>query len=82
MANILVRDIPEDVYTQFARVAQQDKRSIPGEVLYLIEQEIACRSARMQSSRQVLDELAAELATRPRLPVTAAELVHEVREEG
>lgn len=82
MPNILVRDIPEDVYTQFARVAQQDKRSIPGEVLYLIEQEIVRRSARMQTSRQALDELAAELAKRPRLPVTAAELVREVRDEG
>jgi len=82
MPNILVCDIPEDVYQQFASIARQDKRSVSGEVLYPIKQEIARRSARMQTSRQAQGELAAELRERPRLPVTAAELVREVRDEG
>lgn len=81
MPNILVRDIPEDLYRRFADVAEQDKRSIPGEVLYLIEREITQRSARVQTSRQVLEELAEERGKRPRLPVTAAELVRELRDE-
>ena len=82
MANILVRDIPEDIYRRFVDVAQQDKRSVPGEVLFLIEREIMQRSARIQTSRQALDALAAARNKRPRLPVTAAELVREVRDEG
>ena len=82
MPNILVRDIPEDLYRRFADVAEQDKRSVPGEVLYLIEREITRRSARVQTSRQALDELAADRSTRPSLPVTAAEFVRELRDEG
>lgn len=82
MPNILVRDIPEDLYRRFAGVAEQDKRSIPGEVLYLIEREIMQRSARVQTSRQALDELSADRSKRPSLPVTAAEFVRELRDEG
>ena len=82
MPNILVRDIPEDLYRRFADVAAQDKRSVPGEVLYLIEREITQRSARVQTSRQALEELAAERGKRPCLPMTAAEFVREVRDEG
>ncbi len=82
MANIVVRDIPEELYQQFSLVAKQDNRSIACEVLYLIKREIARRSARMQTSQQALEELAAELEKRPRLPMTAAELVREVRDEG
>lgn len=81
MTNILVRDIPEDIYRRFADVAQQDKRSIPGEVLYLIEREINLRSAKIQASHQALAELAAEMEKRTPLPVSAAELVREVRDE-
>ena len=82
MPNILVRDIPEDLYRRFADVASQDKRSIPAEVLYLIEQEITQRSARVQTSRQALDELADNRRKRQSLPVSAAELVRELRDEG
>jgi len=81
MANILIREIPEDVYQRFADMAQKDKRSIPAEALFLIEREIDIRSARLQDSRRAVGELATELKNRKRLPVSAAELVREVRDE-
>lgn len=82
MPNIFMRDVPEELYQKFAEVARRDHRSIPGEVLHLMEEAIQADAAGMLASRAALRRLAERRRITGRLPMQARDVVREIREDG
>jgi len=82
MPNIFVRDVPEEMYRKFEVVARRDHRSIPGEVLYLMEEAIQADAADILASRAALQRLAARRRTTGRLPIKAGDIIRGIRDDG
>ena len=46
MPNILIRDVPDDLYQMITRRAKQEHRTIPSEVLHIVEQNLRQQDVR------------------------------------
>ncbi len=63
-----VRNVPDDLYDQIRRQAQEQNRSISAQVVYLLERAVL---ASPQAQRQVLDDIRrrrSEFPARPDIP--------------
>jgi hypothetical protein len=59
MPLLQVRDIPEDLYDELARVAKQDNRSIAQETIVLLKSALNLNHTRIQHRLGVLQEIKA-----------------------
>jgi plasmid stability protein len=78
MANLTIKNIPEDLYDQLRRKAAEDRRSLNGEAIFLLEQAVRERPREVYG---VLRELE-ELHTRMDLPYVTDEDLQKAKEEG
>ncbi|HDQ13788.1 MAG TPA: hypothetical protein ENN41_03110 [Sediminispirochaeta sp.] len=57
MPLLQVRDIPEDLYRELARVAEQDHRSIAQETVILLKKALQYSETRVCRRKRVIDEI-------------------------
>jgi len=82
MPNILLRDVPEEIYRELAERAEQEHRSVPGEVLHLLEQSLADREFRQARHDAAVEYLRRQFPTRRKLDVSISELIREGRDDA
>jgi plasmid stability protein len=80
MATLLLRNLPDKLYAWVKEKAKRDKRSVPAEIIYLLEIEIAERNRR-DESRQALDGISERLKYRQPTGIDSLTLLREGREE-
>lgn len=78
MANFTVKNIPDDLYDQLKRRAEEHRRSLNGEIIHTLEQVVRERPADPQ---KVLRDLA-EMRSRMNLPWLTDEVLDQAKNEG
>lgn len=79
MANVTLKNIPDDLYAELKRQAEANRRSLNGEIIHSLEQ--AVREPRPGYRRPTLEELRA-LRARVAAPPLTDELLEEALDEG
>ena len=78
MAIIVLRDLSDDLYRRLKRAAEIERRSVPAEIICLIERVLPM--VELSSKRvEILDSLNAEWVTEAQLPTDSIELLREDR---
>jgi plasmid stability protein len=57
MANLTIKNMPDDLYDQLRRKAAEDRRSLNGEAIFLLEQAVRDRSHDVDGVLRELEEL-------------------------
>jgi plasmid stability protein len=78
MANITVKNIPDELYDDVRLLAQQDRRSINAEIIELLS-EVAGWRKRQTIMRESAAELDALVASVPWSDVSSVDLIREDR---
>lgn len=78
MANFTVKNIPDDLYDQLKKRAEEHRRSLNGEIIHTLEQVVRERPA---DPEKVLRDLA-EMRSRMSLPWLTDEFLEEAKNEG
>ena len=81
MPNILIRDVPDDIYQQIAELAKSERRSIPAEALHVIEQGVWQLQGRQAKHNEAIASLKRRMQEKPRLDVESVDLIRESREQ-
>jgi plasmid stability protein len=81
MPNILIRDVPDDLYQVITRRAKQEHRTIPSEVLHIVEQNLHQQDVRQAQHRASVQSLRDRLSEKPRFPFEISEAIREGRDE-
>ena len=55
MPSLTLKNIPEELMDELREVAEQERRSITQQVLYMLEQAIARREAAQREAKQVAE---------------------------
>jgi len=79
MANITVKDIPDDLYEQFKETAQQDRRSLNAEVIIAMES-LVQQHLQLRERRVALERINERRRRRPLNVVDSLALLREDRE--
>jgi len=79
MPNLLIRDIPEDVYNELKKRAERDRRSVPAENIALLEQLFQQDEAK-EKHRQAMRSIIERARQKGPVSVDSTELIREDRE--
>lgn len=79
MANITVKDIPDDLYEQFKETAREDRRSLNAEVIVAMET-LVQQTAQLRERKGALQRINERRRQRPRNVVDSLELLRDDRE--
>lgn len=79
MANFTVKNIPDDLYAELKRQAEENRRSLNGEIIHTLQQVV--REPRAGYNRPSLDEIRA-LRARIAAPPLTDELLDEALDQG
>ena len=79
MANITVKDIPDELYEQFKATAQQDRRSLNAEIIVAMEA-LVQQAAQLHERKAALQRINERRRRRPRNAVDSLALLREDRE--
>lgn len=79
MANVTVKNIPDDLYDQLKRRAEEHRRSLNGEIIHTLEQVV--REPRAGYNRPSLDDIRA-LRARIGAPPLTDEFLDQAINEG
>jgi len=77
MASITVRDIPDDIYERFKRLAEREHRSLNAEVIVAMDR-LSAQDALHQQRAQALQRI---IARRKQIPPTDVDSVELLRED-
>lgn len=81
MPNILIREVPDDLYQMITRRAKQDHRTIPSEVLHIVEQKLRQQDVRQLQHQAAVESLRNRLSEKPQFPFDISEAIRESRDE-
>ena len=82
MATLHVRNVPDELYDKLKALADEDRRSLSSEVIWLLEEAVVAGShrRRVMAALDALHQIALENGPQP--AGTAAQLIREVRDEA
>jgi len=82
MAILHVRSVPDELYDQLRALAEEDRRSLSAEVIWLLEEAVVAgsRRRRMRAALDALHEIAVRNGPVP--DGTVAALIREIRDES
>jgi plasmid stability protein len=87
MANLLIRDIPDELYARLKKLAQRNGRTVSAEVLFLLEQILekkvpanGQRERLIEQRRQAMERIIERMKDQPRSPVDSVTLLREDRD--
>lgn len=72
-----IRNVPEKLYRELAERAEQEHRSVPGEVLHLLEQSLADREFRQAQHDAAVENLRRRFPTRRSVNAGISDLIRE-----
>lgn len=81
MPNILNRDVPDDLYQMITRRARQEHRTIPSEVLHIVEQHLLQQDLRQSRNQAAMISLRNRLSAKPRFSFDISEAIREGRDD-
>lgn len=81
MPNILIRDVPDDLYQIITRRAKQEHRTIPSEVLHIVEQNLRQQDIRKVQHQAAVQSLRDRLPDKPVFAFDISEAIREGRDE-
>jgi plasmid stability protein len=81
MPSILIRDVPVELYQQITRRAKQEHRTIPSEVLHIVEQKLQLQDVRQAEHQEAVRSLRDRSAEKPRFSFDISEAIREGRDE-
>ncbi len=81
MPNILIRDVPDELYHLITQRAKQEHRTIPAEVLHIVELNLQLSDLRLAQHRTAVESLKRRLAEKPRFSFDISEAIREGRDE-
>lgn len=81
MPDILLENIPDELFQKLAREAERRHRSIADEVLYLVEQALMKQEFRQAEHDEAIEYLRRRFPTRTHVDTSISELIREGREE-
>lgn len=79
MANVSLRDVPEELYQQLKQMAEQERRSINQQILILLERSIAARETSAELWERI-DRRREAIYQREGLISDSAQLIAEDRQ--
>ena len=88
MANLSIRNLPDEIYEELKKLAKQNKRSVNNELIYLLTDNFRLyeiSSARKRNDKQdLLHKIRKQRKTIQKLgiKIDAVKLVRELRDEG
>lgn len=80
MANVSLRDVPEELYQQLKQMAEQERRSINQQILILLERSIAVREKPSAELWERIDRRREAIYQREGLISDSAQLIAEDRQ--
>lgn len=82
MATLHVRNVLDELYDKLKALADEDRRSLSSEVIWLLEEAVVAGSRRRRviAALDTLHQIALESGPQP--AGTAAQLIREVRDEA
>jgi len=80
MANVSLRDVPEELYQQLKQMAEQERRSINQQILILLERSIAAREKPSAELWERIDRRREAIYQREGLISDSAQLIAEDRQ--
>lgn len=80
MANVSLRDVPEELYQQLKQMAEQERRSINQQILILLERSIATREKPLAELWERIDRRREAIYQREGLISDSAQLIAEDRQ--
>jgi plasmid stability protein len=81
MPNILIRDVPDNVYQMLTRRARQERRTIPSEVMHIVEQNLQQLDIRQAQHQAAIESLRNRLAEKPRFSFDISAAIREGLDE-
>ncbi len=80
MADLLVRNVPDDLHSRYKELARKHHRSLPAETIHLIEQAVT-EDEQLERRRVALGRIATRRQTLPPLPHDAPDSLTMLRED-
>ena len=87
MANLSIRNLPDDVYRELKKLAKQNKRSINNELIYLITDNFRIyelSSKKKNSKSDLFEKIRRQRkeVQKKGIKIDAVKIVRELRDEG
>jgi plasmid stability protein len=79
MANLLLRDVPTDVFERLKARAKRERRSMPAETIHLLT-EVLAQDAMREEHQRAMHSIIERSRTKIALPVEGQELLRQARE--
>jgi len=81
MPSILIRDVPDNIYQKISQRAKQTQRTIPMEILHIIEQHFVEKEDRQVRHRMAVLSLKNRLPEKPSFTLDISAALREGRDE-
>lgn len=81
MPNILIRDVPDELYQMITNRAKHERRTIPSEVLHIVEQNLHLQEIRQAQHHAALLSLRNRLSAKPRFSFDISKAIREGLDE-
>ena len=79
MANLSLRDVPEDLYQRIKEIANRQRRSVNQQIIVLLEQSLQQKRSRVEVLASI-DQRNATIAKRVGITPDSAEMIAEDRQ--
>ncbi|MBE9191932.1 Arc family DNA-binding protein [Gloeocapsopsis crepidinum LEGE 06123] len=79
MANLSLRDVPEDLYQRIKEIADRQRRSVNQQIIVLLEQSLQQKRSRVEVLASI-DQRNATIAKRVGITPDSAEMIAEDRQ--
>lgn len=79
MANLSLRDVPEDLYQRIKEIADRQRRSVNQQIIVLLEQSLQQKRSRVEVLASI-DQRNATIAKRVGVTPDSAEMIAEDRQ--
>ncbi len=79
MANISLRDVPDDLYEQIKEIAERERRSVNQQILVLLEQSVRLRTRPSPELWERIEQRRKAIEARVGILPNSAEMIAEDR---